>query len=436
MTLGSIGIAALVLAGVSAGASDGPKAATGANLLEWDGGRPDGGWTPWSPRPELAPSFAVEAKGEGLRLAGAGRRFVHGGWRRSVSGLEPGRAYRLAVDVNAQGVVSLLRHVLAQIRWTGPGTGPEVAPEYAATGTSGLDGTFTAPGGATGAEVSLLLQWAPGAQVTFRRVRLREVAPPARRDVRVATLYWRPEGRHTPEQNVAALGALIDRAAATRPDVILLSEATTFIGTGLSVHVAAQEVPGPAFRALAARARRHRAYIIYGAYERADGVVYNSAFIVGRDGSLVGRYRKVQLPWGEVEAGLSPGDGFDTFDLDFGRVGVLICHDAAFDEPARIEVLKGAEILFVPAWGGDLTQLRARAMDNGVWLVTSGYDVPSAVIDPAGEVVVRTWKDEGDGTAAHTIDLASPVRRPWIGDWRRALVKQRRIEVYGRLLQE
>jgi predicted amidohydrolase len=202
------------------------------------------------------------------------------------------------------------------------------------------------------------------------------------------------------------------------------------------VAAAAQEPRGPAFEALAAKAREHRTYVVYGAYEKAGEIVYNSAFVIGREGQLVGSYRKVQLPIGEVEAGLSAGSVYAPLDLDFGRVGVLICHDTAFDEPARILTLAGAEILLAPAWGGDMTALRARAIDNGVWLVTAGYDVPSAIIDPAGEVQAQTWKGIGNGTAIHTLDLARKQRRPWLGDWGSAVIKQRRVDTYGPLLEE
>jgi predicted amidohydrolase len=229
---------------------------------------------------------------------------------------------------------------------------------------------------------------------------------------------------------VAAFAALIDRAAPQKPDIFVLPEALTSIGTGLDVVGAAQPAEGAAFRALAEKARQYHAYVLYGAYEKQGETVYNSAFVIGRDGRLVGSYRKVQVPVGEVEAGLSPGHLYQPLDLDFGRIGILICHDTAFSEPARVLTLAGAEILFAPGWGGDLTQIRARAMDNGVWLVTSGYDVPSAVIDPAGEIRARTWKNEGNGSAVLAVDLSKPVLRPWVGNWHAAVLKQRRPETY------
>jgi predicted amidohydrolase len=410
-----------------------------ANLLAFDASLPDGGWSRWSPRPELAPAFAVE-RGQ-LRLSGRGRPDVLGGWRRSVTGVVPGTAYRFSAEVEALGITGPRRGIVCQLRWTGDGLGNEITPEYVngaretSAGVFELSQGFTAPDAATGAEVSLLVQWSPGAELAFRSVSLEAAGAEAARPARVATLYWRPSGASTPEKNVAAFASLVDRAAAQKPDLVLLPEAITSIGTGLDVVGAAQEATGPAFRAFAAKAREHHTYVVYGAYEKQGDSVYNSVFVVGRDGALLGTYRKVQLPVGEVEGGLSPGDAFTTFDLDFGRVGVLICHDAAFDEPARVLRLAGAEILLVPGWGGDLIQLRARALDNGSWLVTSGYDVPSAFIDPNGEVLASTWKDPEGGVATMTIDLARRVRRPWVGDWRNAVGKQRRTDAYRGLLE-
>ena len=419
----------------------------GVNLVKWDDSLGDGGWTRWAPRPDLAPGFAVDRMASsrgvpGLRLSGAKKKFVLGGWRRAVDRIEGGKAYRFLADVEVKGAPSARRNIVCFIQWKGPDLGNEYTPEYVNNWrkeegyTVTLDQTFSAPEGADAAEVSLLVQWMPTAELLFRNVVFETAKPEVSRMVKVATVYWRPEGRSTPEKNVEAFSALIDRAAAKSPDVVLLPEAITSIGTGLSVVEAAQEEGGTAFFALAAKAKQHRCYIIYGAYEKEKDVVYNSAFIIARDGTLAGKYRKVQLPYGEVESGLSPGDFYRTFELDFGKVGILICHDAAFDEPSRVLMLDGAEIIFVPIWGGEKVQLRARAMDNGIYLVTSGYDVPSMVIDPTGEELAVTWKEIGDGTAFTTIDLAKKVRRPWIGDWRNAVVKQRRTDAYHKVVEE
>jgi len=79
-----------------------------ANLLAWDEAAPDGGFTRFSPRPALAPGFAVIRSGSGtprLQLTGRGRPHVFGGWRRVVP-VSAGRSYRMRATVTVRGAES------------------------------------------------------------------------------------------------------------------------------------------------------------------------------------------------------------------------------------------------------------------------------------------------------------------------------------------
>ncbi|HJS07168.1 MAG TPA: carbon-nitrogen hydrolase family protein, partial [Pirellulales bacterium] len=75
----------------------------------------------------------------------------------------------------------------------------------------------------------------------------------------------------------------------------------------------------------------------------ADGKTHNTSFLIGRDGKLVGRYQKVNLPL--VEMSNTRGREFPVFDTpDLGGVGMLICYDMVFPEAARCLALGGADV--------------------------------------------------------------------------------------------
>lgn len=422
--------------------------ALGAELLKWDKAQEEGGWEKWSPRPDLSPGMSIDRLGgssgvPALKLTGGGRKSVFGGWRYTVSPLQGSKPYRFTAKAQVKGVESIRRNIVCRITWTGDDLSNEITSEYVNEFTRGqgylvtFDQTFVAPPQVTGAVVDIFLQWAPLADVSFTEFSLKPAPPETPRTVRVATVYWRPSEETTAEKNIESFAAMVDQAGEKRPDIILLPEAITSVGIGSSVPQAAEKMPGKAFFELSARARKYKCYIIYGIYEQAEGVYYNSAHIIDRNGVLAGTYHKVQLPPSEVDAGLSPGDLYRTYELDFGTIGIQICHDSAFDEASRIQMLDGAEIIFIPIWGGDVTALKARAIDNGVWVVTSGYDVPSMVIDPTGQQQAVTWQAGiGDGVAVHLIDLTKTFRRPYIGDWRNQVVKQRRTDAYLKIVQE
>ena len=85
--------------------------------------------------------------------------------------------------------------------------------------------------------------------------------------------------------------------------------------------------------------------------KRADGIYHNTAYVFDK-GEIAGKYRKMHIP---DDPGFyekfyfTEGDlGFEPIDTTVGRLGVLICWDQWYPEPARIMALKGAEVLIYP----------------------------------------------------------------------------------------
>jgi predicted amidohydrolase len=141
----------------------------------------------------------------------------------------------------------------------------------------------------------------------------------------------------------------------------------------------------------------------------SDGAVYNTAFLLGRDGKEIGRYRKVNLPL--VEQNRKRGSEFPVFATpDLGDVGMLICYDMVFPEAARCLALAGADIVFHPTLGGaaiggediSLAAFRTRAVENFVYVVVAMRGHGSMIISPQGMVIAKG--DEPDGLAIADID--------------------------------
>jgi hypothetical protein len=69
-------------------------------------------------------------------------------------------------------------------------------------------------------------------------------------------------------------------------------------------------------------------------------------------------------------------------------------------------------------------------MENGVYVVTSGYDYPSEVIAPTGEVLAAVPINQGPAVAVADIDLSRRFREDWIGDWNDSYLRQQRPKAY------
>ncbi len=98
--------------------------------------------------------------------------------------------------------------------------------------------------------------------------------------------------------------------------------------------------------ALTGVARNGDCHIVSGFNEHAKSCRYNSAVLVGPSGQ-VAMYRKLHLFHNELNW-FTSGEGLVVVDLPWGRLGIIICYDLWFSEPARALALAGAEVIAVP----------------------------------------------------------------------------------------
>ena len=193
------------------------------------------------------------------------------------------------------------------------------------------------------------------------------------RQVKVAAIAIGFGGNHDKKLRLAI--EHLETAGAQGVDIACLPE--EFSGT------TAETIPGPTTNAVAELARKYHMYVVCPIREQAaDGQQYNTAVLLDRTGKVQGRYRKVFVFWGE---GLNVSrDGVPVFDTDFGRIAMLTCFDANFDEVWQEAERKGAEIVFWPsAYGGGMP-LNGYAMIHNYNVVAVGC---GNIIDIFGKTV-------------------------------------------------
>jgi len=394
-------------------------------------------WRPWAAREEIAPETSLATdrdRGEpgALMISGGGNRSAYGGWQRVLDGIEPGQWYRFVAHYQAEGVDDENLQIVSRLDWRRASGKRAGQPEYAyAVEQDGAWRRVTvdapAPPEASSVEIELLLAYSANGKVWWDEISLTPITAPEPRLVRVATVKLTPRNTGSREASVRRFLDVIDHRVTEETDVILLSEGITVVGTGKTYAEVAETIPGPTSRALGEMARKKKSYIAAGIYER-DGIdIFNTAILVDRDGEVVGKYRKVYLPREEIEGGLTPGNDYPVFETDFGKVGMMICWDLQYADPARGLALGGAELILTPIWGGNEALGKARAIENQVFIATAGYNYPSLIMDRDGDILANA-KDEGT-IAFTTIDLNKRYADPWLGDMRGRLMKELRLDV-------
>jgi N-carbamoyl-D-amino-acid hydrolase len=193
---------------------------------------------------------------------------------------------------------------------------------------------------------------------------------------------------------------------------------------------------------------------------------FNTSILVGSDGRIVGKYRKIHLPGHNDHLPEAPFQHLEKRYFEVGNlgfnvwkmfkqnvlVGQCICNDRRWPETFRVMALKGAEMVVLgyntpteniyhptePPYirvFHHLLSCQANAYQNGIWVVATakagkedgfGMYGCSVIVAPTGEVVAKAVTEE-DEVISYDCDLA-------LGDYIRNTVfnfaKHRRIEHY------
>lgn len=177
-----------------------------------------------------------------------------------------------------------------------------------------------------------------------------------------------------------------------------------------------------------AAAGKYRVAVIIGMeWETAAGL-HNVAFVIARDGEVLGYQAKNQIPLEEVPYYV-PNGRRRLFEIDGVPFGITICHEGwRYPEAVRWAAVRGARIVFHPQltgsdnigptlarWGDADSPYYEKAMvmrsiENTVYFASVNYamryqESATSVIDPEGECLAHAPYGE-EQLLVHDLDLS------------------------------
>ncbi len=390
-------------------------------------------WSIHSQRSEIEPKYWVDGNvlfenEPTLALSGNGKAYVNGSWTKTYS-VDSNKVYKFVTHFKPQKVVQLNRSILAQITWLnkqGKRVGFKEFPADRAKQSEGewyiIEQSYEVPDNVEKAKIDLFYRWDANGTVYFGGTQFDETNAIEPRLVRLAAIHHRPKNTSSILENLEQFKTYINIAGEQKADIVCLPEGITIVGNGKTYVEASESIPGPTTDFLGELAKNNNMYIVAGLIEKDGLVIYNTSVLIGRDGTVEGKYRKTSLPREEVDGGITPGEYFPVFNTDFGKVGMMICWDVYFPEPARMLALNGAEVIFMPIWGGNLTLAKARAIENQIYLVSSTYDMKTGVFDKTGKLIAE-GTDENPVVVIE-VDLNKRELWNWLGEFKNRIQRE------------
>lgn len=219
---------------------------------------------------------------------------------------------------------------------------------------------------------------------------------------KVASINCDPK-MYEKERNITEQLALVEEAAKNGAKLIATPEMAT---TGYcwydraEVKPFVEPIPGPTTDRFQAIAKKYDCYIVIGMPEvdpKTD-VYYNSAALIGPDG-IIGVHRKSHQYIAEPKWAKEGDLDHQVFETPIGNIAMLICMDIHFVETARLDGLRGADVIVhISNWLAEKTPAPywlTRAFDNGVYVLeanrtglerTVQFGGGSVLINPDGTI--------------------------------------------------
>ena len=265
--------------------------------------------------------------------------------------------------------------------------------------------------------------------------------------LKVAAISFVPK-KFEIETNCDRLEAMFRRAAkggaqlALGPEGILEGYVVTELLSGKvplqRMNDVAIQMRGPEIRRFRDLARELKICLAFGCAERIGRNVYNCAVFIDQNGTLCGKYHKMQLAEGSHPSWWFNrlGKKSRSVKTPFGRCGFLICNDRWNEDIARLPVLDGARYLLIPSYG-DCTKRQdeavlARAWENGVPVVEA--NVGRTLIISKGEIVAQSR--EKTKLLFGTIEIPAPAAAANRDEHERSFLRWRRKEMPIRYRQQ
>jgi predicted amidohydrolase len=226
----------------------------------------------------------------------------------------------------------------------------------------------------------------------------------------------------------------------------------------------ALRIPGEETEALSEKCRQYSFYLAGAAFEKTDEFpnhFFNTGFIIGPDGKVILKYRKINSSNNDIEISSSPldvlkkypsKDFFPVVRTPIGNLGIFICYDGWFPEVARCLMLNGAEVLLRPTGAAGMattearywwvTQNRSRAYENVAYLLGANWaDSPeseyggsasgkSMIVDFRGNIIAE-HKDSSEFFIMAPIDIEK--LREARSQVNMNYIAQLRLEVYAEM---
>jgi predicted amidohydrolase len=216
------------------------------------------------------------------------------------------------------------------------------------------------------------------------------------------------------EGNLRRIEYAVEEAARQRAQLACFPETAVLGWVNPEAHRLAEPIPGAISRRISELARKHKLMICIGLSEKDGDQLYDSAILVGSDGRILDKHRKINTLVKLLDPPYTRGtiDEIHAIETPIGRVGMLICADTFKEELVERAGEQKPNLLLVPyGWAADTDEWpqHGKSLAACVTAAAKRAGCPVVGTDLVGVISAGPWKGKTYGGQSVVADAAGNV---------------------------
>jgi predicted amidohydrolase len=216
------------------------------------------------------------------------------------------------------------------------------------------------------------------------------------------------------EGNLRRIEYALEEAARQRAQVACFPETAVLGWVNPEAHRLAEPIPGAISRRISELARKHKLMICIGLSEKDGDQLYDSAILLGADGRILDKHRKINTLVELLDPPYARGmiDEIHAVETPIGRVGMLICADTFKEELVQRAGEQKPDLLLVPyGWAADMDAWPQHGKSLTAWVTATAKRAGCPVVgtDLVGVISAGPWQGKTYGGQSVVADAAGNV---------------------------
>ncbi len=204
------------------------------------------------------------------------------------------------------------------------------------------------------------------------------------------------------EGNLRRIEYALEEAAEQGAEIACFPETAILGWTNAEAHELADAIPGATTDRLGTLAKKYGMMISIGLCEKDGEALYDAAVLMGADGTLLAKHRKVNVLTELMDPPYTAGKAEEiaVVETPLGRIGMLICADTFKDELVAQIAEQDADLLLVPyGWAAEKEAWPGHGKNLAAWVAATARRAGCAAVgtDLVGVISSGPWEGKTYG---------------------------------------